>query len=108
MTRDEIRQKFLATSIKPGTAEPIDVPQIGTVYIPRLSIRDAEAAAKAIKGAERFGNAAALIVAVVQDEAGERVFTDEDIEAVAALPADVGAAIIAKYEKMNGQGSQGN
>lgn len=107
MSRDEIRQKFLTAAIKPGTREPVEVPTLGTVYIPRLSIRHAETAAKAIRGAEEYGSAAALIVAITQDENGERVFQDEDIADVANLPAEVGGPIIAAYERMNGSGAAG-
>lgn len=104
MTSFELREKFIEASIKPGTCKAVELPTLGTVYIPRLSIRDAENAAKAIKGAEEYGSAAALIVSIVQDETGHRLFTDEDIAMVAALPADVGGPIIAAYEQMNGAG----
>ena len=103
-----LRQRFIDASIKPGTSKAVDLPTLGTIYIPRLSIRDAENAAKAIKGADAYGSAAALIVAIVQDETGKRVFTDDDIAMVAGLPADIGGAIIAAYEAQNGAGHAPN
>ena len=107
-TAESIRDRFLRVSIKPGTSKVVDVPAIGRFYIPRLSIRDAENAANAIKGADAYGSAAALIVSIVQDAAGKRVFTDDDIAMVAALPADIGGAIIAAYEAQNGAGHAPN
>ena len=105
-----LRDSLLAMSIKPGTSLAVELPDtLGIVYVPRLSIHDAERAASAIKGAAKFGSAAALIVAICHDAEGNRVFNDSDIELVSKLPAaTVGGPIIAAYEQVNGSGRVGN
>lgn len=108
MTKEEIRTLLLG--VKPRTKE-VPVEGIGTFYIRQMtgSERDEiENLAMSNRGGEAraafrvSGIRALSIILSVVDEAGERVFTRKDVDAVNAIPTAVSDVLYEQIQIFNG------
>lgn len=101
LTRDEI---IAAIAARKAEVEPIEVPEWGgTVYARRLSAGDAEKTGLFKEDAEQTAEMTiGLIITCLTDEAGERIFSDEDVAHLTEADFPVVMRVFAEVAKVNG------
>ena len=81
---------------------PLDVPEVGTVYIKSMTAEEREALEKKMqKEQEGNGIRATVFIGSVCEEDGSLVFDDKDLESVKKLPSAVVGAVFDKSNKLN-------
>lgn len=95
------REAILALDDRPS--KRVDVPQWDTyVYVRALSGADRMRLEKLIRDSDGIISRGALVVFLAVDEQGNRLFTDEDVEALEAKHADALECIAGAALTFNG------
>lgn len=90
---------------------PVDVPELGTVYVAKFSAKDRDRFEQMVTGGKVGGsvnleNVRARFVALVcVNEDGTRMFDDSDAEWIGELDTDIVQAIVDAGFKLNGIGA---
>lgn len=81
--------------------ESVEVPEWGgSVYVPVLSLAGLDELAKLQRQAENSN--ALMAVRIIQDEYGNRIFTDDDAPALARKSGKAVLRILKKFNEVNG------
>lgn len=105
LTREQIKAK---RGVRPR--EAVDVPELGTVYVAKMTARDRDAFEQMVTGGKVGGinlaNIRARFVALVcVNEDGTRMFEDADAEWLGDLDTDIVQTIVDAGFKLNGIGT---
>lgn len=102
------KSEFFAAAAKTAGCVPVEVEGIGTVYVRKMTLgeRDEYEQSRVEKIGDEYEvtmtNARArLVVLCACDQDGKRIFTDEDISALAAMPAPTLEPIVDKAMELN-------
>lgn len=93
-----LKDKILAA--KDTRLEPVDVPEWEcTVYVPVMTIAEAEQLQKQVGSDDSFARMACNII---RDEDGNRVFTDADVAELSKKSLAALQHVLAAYNQVNG------
>lgn len=92
-----IKEQILAA--KDARLDPMDVPEWGcTVYLPVVTVEDMEG----FKTADGPFATARMAAFVIRDADGRRVFTDDDVPALAKKSVMAVKRVVEAFNKLNG------
>ena len=81
---------------------PLDVPELGTIYIKTLNASDREGLEKNMQlELEKNGIRATVFIYSVCEEDGTLVFSIEDLEAIKSLPSSIVSVVFDKSNELN-------
>ncbi len=94
-----LRGAFLAKAVTAPYYEAVEVPEIGTVYVKRLTVGEKDAYEKACPGSTV--SRAVTVVHGCFDDRGARIFREEDIPIVATMDDSYVYPIVMKFFAVN-------
>jgi hypothetical protein len=88
-------------------AEPVEVPELGTVHIRRITLGELDTIRKETPATKDVPQTVRLLAAFIGDEQGKPVFAPDkpdDVAAINSLPVKAAAEILRQGNKVNAMG----